>query len=328
MENNIKKFSAISLIEQLFLIAGFIPCASLSIIAGVSGVGKSSFLAALAARLSKGSGLYGEPQHQRKILICSAEDSYEASIKRRLNDAEANQENIYAFLFDSYFMTHFDEMLANLENCIVTDKIDLVILDPITNFIGKVNTNRADEVRGSLIKLQEIALRTKCAIVGIAHLNKTEKLSSLTSKILGSSEFVNLPRAVCFLGRHPYNPNARVLLNLKNSFGDNGTQLSFLLKNGKICDVKAENFPPTLLFKAQSPCKQSKLTMAMNWLSEILAKGPVSQQKIEKLCQLQAFSYSYVSQEAKHLLKIKSRRTPDGKSWEWYLPENSNQENE
>ena len=330
LTNKVKRFSEIPLNQPSFLVSPFIPANALIILAGASGCGKSSFISALAAMLSLGKGLYGNAQPPARILIFSAEDNYDGSIKCRLDCAEADEDNIFAIPYEDCSTYPFDIFVEALEDTIKANKINLVILDPITSFLGNININKSHEVRKCLITLQKLAKQTSCAILGIAHYNKSQKTTILSNKILGSSEFFNVPRSVVLISYHPYEQSRRVLINIKNSFIDSDTMLSYKLHHGLIKDVTSETIPQSVLLDAQNPKKQSKLTKAINWLSDILQNGPVNVTDIKQMCETQDFSYSYVQQTAKVALGVASRWGQDGKKHEWYLPDqdNANDNNE
>ena len=75
--------------EVVWLDHGTIPCGMLSILGGRPGLGKSLWMLKLAARIA---------ELGRDVIICSAEDSLEYSIRPRLQALQADTSRIHALV--------------------------------------------------------------------------------------------------------------------------------------------------------------------------------------------------------------------------------------
>ena len=73
-----------------FLVPGLIPLKTLTLVAGMGGLGKSTWLAGIAARLSRGD--LGEPGN---VIIVSFEDTTEEMLRPRVEAAQGNLERVF-----------------------------------------------------------------------------------------------------------------------------------------------------------------------------------------------------------------------------------------
>lgn len=53
------------------------------------------------------------------------------------------------------------------------EKVAAVIIDPITAYLGKIDSHKNADVRALLAPLSDLAARHNTAIIGISHLNKS-----------------------------------------------------------------------------------------------------------------------------------------------------------
>ena len=67
--------------------------------------------------------------------------------------------------------------------------------DPISGMTGKCDSHRDSDVRPIIAPLNDLADQLPCLIIGSRHLRK-EASSGALSAVLGSVDWVNVPRAV------------------------------------------------------------------------------------------------------------------------------------
>ena len=145
----------------------YIASGKITIIQGDPGEGKTTLALRLAAACSTGGSL---PNHEFKepitVIYQTAEDGLADTIKPRLDDAGANQENILCIDESECPLSLLDE---RIEEAITKTGARLMILDPIQAYIGaKADINRANEVRDILSRVSKVAERTKCASAAAA----------------------------------------------------------------------------------------------------------------------------------------------------------------
>jgi hypothetical protein len=199
-----------------------IPKGMLTMFAGDAGQGKSLLLIELVAILTNPlkPGAHGVEawfakqfpdraplaKPGRVIMLC-AEDSLESVIVPRLIAAGADlgrvvllRGTILPDLEDENGeprLTAFSLMrdLGHLQDLIrKLGDVSLVIIDPVTSYLDKVDSNSVHEVRGALLSMQVMVARANIAFVMLSHFNKTGH-KTLTG-IMGSQAFGAVPRAV------------------------------------------------------------------------------------------------------------------------------------
>ena len=105
----------------------------------------------------------------------------------------------------------------------------LVILDPLQAYLGaKVDMHRANEVRPVFKHLATVAEKYGCAIVLIAHMNKTTGIKA-AYRMLGSVDITAAARSVLIVGRIKDNPTTRVMVHSKSSLAPEGEPIAFEL---------------------------------------------------------------------------------------------------
>lgn len=183
---------------------GWLPLGKLTLLAGPAGVGKTTLLMDIAAKVSNGEVLPFESMYSQmcSVIIYSTEDDIETTLNPRLAACDANTSNIYYITGTQkkddkidYFDPTQDFKL--IEECLIEDSnIKLIIIDPIVSVISG-DMHKSNEVRKSLAIFIEIAKKYNCAIVGITHFSKSNLPNiSPVDKIIGSQAFTAFARMV------------------------------------------------------------------------------------------------------------------------------------
>src|ERR1700720_4064234 len=95
----------------------------------------------------------------------------------------------------------------------------LVIIDPISSYMGKADSHKNAEVRGALEPASEMADRLKVAILSITHFSKSESGNSSKAlhRFIGSIAFVGAPRAAFAVIEDSENEGRILFLHAKNN---------------------------------------------------------------------------------------------------------------
>ena len=157
-----------------------------------------------------------------------------------------------------------------------------------------------------------------CAIVLIGHLNKKEGVKGLY-RSLGSIDVVAAARSVLQIERDAENMDIRVVHQIKNSLGPDGSKISFSITEdygfqwldsiSESCDEKQE--VQTLEYK-------TKTEMACALLKQYLVKGDMASKEIYERLGEAGISRRTIA-ETKHVLGIQSYRKM--RQWYWTLRE-------
>lgn len=210
-----------------------------TLIAGDPGLGKSQVTLFLAATVSKGGEFPGaSPCEQGDVILFSAEDDAEDTINPRLVACGADQERIHIFHTvtrkgkESFFDLSADIDL--LEKALKSmPKVSLIVVDPITAFLGATDSHVNAEVRALLSRLSKIASMHAIAIVVVTHLNKSSGGNAM-NKITGSLAFVAAARAAYMVVKDENDESRRLFLPVKNNLAEDRNGFAFSVESVEI----------------------------------------------------------------------------------------------
>lgn len=270
----------------------------LTLIAGDPDVGKSMLTCDLAARVSTGVGWPDRPHEMcapGSVVMMNAEDGSEDTIGPRLDAANANCRKVYD-LRSVIVKDRESGKEVNIELCLATD-IDiiertlqrvedcrLVIIDPITAYLGGTDSHKNAEVRGVLAPLSKLADRYNVSIVAVTHLNKSAGGPAIY-RTMGSLAFAAAARAVWGVTKDKDDATRRLMIPVKNNIARSKEGLAYTIVSS--VDGRDDS-PPVIAWEADAidmtadaamgdPDQQrgaSELDEAVEWLRAALADGP------------------------------------------------------
>jgi hypothetical protein len=144
----------------------------------------------LAAQIT--TGVFGEPAN---VVFVSSEDSLEIDLLPRLVAAGADVSKV-KFITDTFKLPDdIGRLRATVESI---GNVALIVVDPLSNHIGRSDSNSEAEVRNAIAGLNELADVLDCVIIGVRHPSKDRSRGALAS-VLGSTAWVDTPRAVVMI---------------------------------------------------------------------------------------------------------------------------------
>ena len=227
---NIEGFKLMSEIPSKnteWLWEGRIPLGEVTILEGHPGTNKSSLTDDLAARLTKGLPMPCTPpkrgrKHKGGALLLVGEDSLAKTVRGRLHAAGADPDKVG--VLDDIVIPREADMLR-IEKAILEIDAKLIVIDTINDFVN-CNVLGNQSVRKALEPLRKLAEKTNVAVVAIRHFTKSSNGHSLL-RGGGSVAITAVARSQLKLYKHPDDPNLRVLLQDKSSFGSTSPNLLF-----------------------------------------------------------------------------------------------------
>ena len=190
-------------------------------IAGEPGTGKSQVSISIIAAITTG-GTWpcgeGEAPIGSSVIVLSAEDGEADTIKPRLMAAGADCQKVHlvsAVLCEGVgrrsFNIQADLDLLEKEIERIGD-VGLIVIDPISSYLGRVDSHKNADVRGVLEPIGEMAERLGVAVLSITHFSKAGIGSATKAlhRFIGSIAFVGAPRmAFAVLGGpgRPHTPS-------------------------------------------------------------------------------------------------------------------------
>jgi len=118
---------------------------------------------------------------------------------------------------------NFERGIENLDSALERIRnVRLLVVDPLSAYMGKVDTHRDAETRRVLAPLADLASRRRLGVIGIMHLKKSE-----TSALLRLS----LLRVPCgYLGEDPNAPGNHVMVPAKSNLAAKQAGLAYRIE--------------------------------------------------------------------------------------------------
>lgn len=228
--------------ELEWLRSGVFPLGKLSLVVGVPGLGKSFLTLDMAARVSTGTPWpesRDTPNPVGHVLLLNGEDGLADTIRPRLDAAEADVsrittiEGVQHAAGEPYAIFKLDRDMHPLESLIQRTQPRLVVIDPLSCFLGKVDSHRDAELRGVLAPLADLADRYRCAVVVVSHLNKKQGGQAI-ERIQGSIGFVGAARAAWLIAKDRSDHERRLFLPVKMNVAKRAKGFAFSIIDGRV----------------------------------------------------------------------------------------------
>lgn len=312
----------------------------LSLIAGEPGLGKSFLTLDMAARVSRGAGWPCDEISRSApagVVLLSAEDDIKDTIAPRLIAAGADRSRILAMraIYQPQLalvpgvekqvpfsllehIPQLEELIRRAAPCC------LVIVDPVSAFLGGTDSHNNSEVRGVLAPLAEMASRNRVAVVAVTHLNKGQ--GSALNRVIGSIAFTAAARAAYVVTKDEDDPSRRLLLPAKNNLGCDADGFAYRLEGEPTPHVEWEPVPVAMSADeavsgechTRGPDPDAR-EEAEQWLLDFLAAGPRPAQEVFDAASADGHTRATI-RRAKAVARVRSAKEEFDGRWVWILP--------
>lgn len=320
---------------------GRLPAGKLVMLAGDPGLGKSFLTMDIAARLSSGRLLPDQSGAEQvrapmDVVILSAEDDPGDTIRPRLEDAGAELYNVHMLEGVRFSESGIagairldrdaEAVYRALRRC---GNPGLVIIDPITAYLGQIDANSNADVRKVLRPLSKLAEKTGVCVLCVTHLNKATQ-SKTIYRSMGSLAFTAAARMAWLVAKDPSRPEDRVLAPIKSNISGSAPGLRYRITqkdgdSGPTVEYQIDTRPITLEDLEQTGAEgdqPGELDEAVSWLTEALTGGAVGAKEIVKQAGEVGISKRTLAR-AKRELGVRSARHSGGTdgdgSWSWIM---------
>lgn len=259
----LSKFDDIQEEKIEWLWPGVIPRGKLSLIIGDPGHGKSLLSIEIAACVSSGKPFQdGTKSKPGNVLMVFCEDGAGDTVKPRLRIAGANLTNVmHLTIKDRWF--RLDKDILQLTKIVKDTEAKLLIIDPISAYLGNTNSWKDDEVRRLLAGVGLLAEETYCAVLCIMHLNKKISANAI-DRGMGSVAFSAVARSVFLVGAHPEEGDDRKILTpVKANLMEKAKSLMFRIESTR------ENIPKLIWDGETTYLAKDLLTAGTTGLNEL-----------------------------------------------------------
>ena len=299
----------------------YIPYGKVTIVQGNPGDGKSTMLLTLSARLTRGEALpfsMQEAQEPMTVIYQTTEDDKEDTVVPRFIRAGGDRERLLFIREDIKPLTFADNRISRV---LMETGAKLLILDPLSSYIGDCSINAANEVRPAFNHLIKAAKDFDCAIVLVDHMNKNQ-LADALYRNNGSIDKVGAARSVLTIIKDKDDKSKKYLVQTKANLAPMGHGIVLSVgENGVDFLEEIEADADEILSRCVSSelgRPDSRLQEAMDFISEMLADGKLPARECEAKLR-EAGIRSGTAKTAKKRLGVVS--TKPCIEWYWSLPE-------
>lgn len=315
--------------EVAWLWPARIPAGMVALLDGDGGMGKSTIVIDLIARLTTGRPLPNEVRASRPVtdvVMLGHEDSPQHTIRPRLDAAGADSRRVHLLADVGGRMPQLPDHAGEIERVVAQTGARLLVIDPISAYIGRVDLHRDNEVRDALNPLVLMAERTGAAVLMLRHLRKSGGGASAIHRGLGSVAIMAVARTGMMLLKDPDDPTGRILTWPKLTVAVNPSSLRWRWIIGEgaprvewlgTCDLTADE----ILFRQDrdgvSAGAAGKVHDAEEFLRRELAAGPRRAVDVETVAKEAGISLTGALKRARASLVTPEKRR-DGRWW-WLL---------
>jgi len=234
--------------EQAWFWPNVVPLHTSTILAGIGGIGKSLLLLNIISHVTNGEKaiICGDEVifPIGNVILMSAEDDIHSQIQPKLKAMNADLKKIHfikskigniskkkRFIELDIDLHILEDKLIKLKE--IQERVSLIVIDPVTYFLGKVRDRDNIEVANFLQGLNDLAEKYDLAIILNKHLRKQASgglkgLIDATNEISGASSWVNTPRMCWLVTAWHDDPTIKVMTNAKqNLISVEDTQMAY-----------------------------------------------------------------------------------------------------
>jgi putative DNA primase/helicase len=280
---------------------------------------------------------------QAGVLFLTAEDDPGDTLRPRLEAAGADLARVHVidgvtkgYTGDgsrkSWAFSLEDDLQALEVKLAKLGSVAVVVIDPITAYLGDTDSHKNADVRALLAPLSELAARHNVAVIGVSHLSKAAGMQALM-RVSGSLAFVAAARAAYLVATDPQDKTRRLFLPLKNNLGPDTTGLAFriegatvespagLLTTSRICwEMEPVSITADEALQAECPSKHtSALDATKDWLQDALEDGPLDAGDVSDRAKADGITVKTL-QRASKALKVQNQKLGMEGPWSWSLP--------
>lgn len=331
--------------ETRFYWKPYLPAGKLIHGGGKSSEGKSPVTIDLAARITKGAPWPDDTPNllgPRRVLLLNIEDDLETTILPRFLEAGGNRDLLEyvkgtRLSNDSTALdrgTALDQDMDLLQKLAREFKdLGAIIIDPITNYLGKLKMNAEEEVRSVLTPLANLAEELDIVVITIGHFNRREKGTDPLFRMMGAAAFSGVARAVYAFGPDPEdreNKYAHVMTTVRGAAGE-GESLRYctvLVEDAEFDGVKTSVIRVEWRGKSSATSEDavdpnsrkdaSAETEAAKVLAEFLKAGRKPASECQQFLKNGGFDLGKLN-EGRIRKKAGARTSQKDKQWWWEL---------
>lgn len=306
-----------------WLVPGYIPKGTITIIGGDGGLGKTSLWCNIASAISNGTPCVLQENNDvlcpyGEVVYFSGEDDTARVLRPRLEQNGANLDNIKTIPMDDDAFTSLSIGGALIEGIIEARRPMLVIFDPIQQFIKNADMSKRNDMRQIMTSLSKLGKKYGTTFILVMHTNKRDKIGSFRDKLSDSADLWDIARSVLALGRNQNNEN--FITHEKSSYSIRQNAILYHIENGRIIRDSSETERMTYVEFMGGKSKADKTDMRLqckNVYLDLLSSEKQSVKKdLEDSLHSMGYSKSMIRQVYNDLIleqRIEATKTSGGR---------------
>ena len=256
---------------------GRLAAGKLALLVGDPGLGKSWITLDIAAHVSTGRPWPdgGAAPPVGNVLLLSAEDGLADTIRPRCDALGADVTRVHHLAVLKAGEAERAVQLADttaLEQAIAETHARVLIIDPVSAYLGSTDSHRDAEVRGLMAPLALLAERTGVAILGVMHLAKSGQRPAIY-RAVGSIAFAAAARIVLAVAADPQRADRRLVAPIKSNLSAPPAVLAYTLADGRLtweADPVSDVDVDALLNGPGTPREKEEQTDAEQVIADLL----------------------------------------------------------
>jgi hypothetical protein len=211
--------------------------------------------------------------------------------------------------------------------------IKLLVLDPITSFLGDVDTNKDKDIRPIVDEITKLCIKSGMTIISIIHSNKRSDVDAV-QKVSGAGALGASVRAVWTFSRDTDNKDLHHMAWAKGNFSKDYSGIDYTIEEAQVVLSSGETVGiPHILWGAKSELsadellkaarnnKDTKDTKTLIAIALIRTMMPCMARKAyEKADKEEGISEETMKKAKARIEGVLTRR--HGGAWWWYMPDN------
>lgn len=303
-----------------WLVRGFLPVGALTLIDGEPGIGKSLLTLYLAALLTVGSPVLGNPRRDpTDVVIINPEDPPYV-IQQRIEAAGGDPGRVRLMDQPEPLTGRFVDLsrdLPAISGHFHDPDVGLVVIDNVTLALGRAARTEVG-IRDMLYQVSHLAQATSTPAIGVRHLRKAK--GSALQRGAGFMAIVGTARSGTLLSPDPHDPDGLVWETTKSNLCSAPEAQGFRIVDDGHGPYLEWTGPTERTAEQSLRTTSPKLDAACDLLLDLLDNGPALKSDIEQAAARLDISPRTL-ESAKALLGIHSRQVPEpgqrgpGPSW-------------
>lgn len=317
---------------------GRLPKGKIVTLDGDPGLGKSTLALNIAGPITTGGAWPdgGHCEHPGDVLLLSAEDGLDDTVRPRADAAGADVTRVHAIegksfvdpeTGDRYLRPLSLAEVFDLDTAMAQTSARMLIVDVLMAFLpAGTDSHRDQDIRRVLSALGAAGERNGCTVLLLRHLNKA-KGGDPMYRGGGSIGIVGAARSGLLVAADPDDPTRRVLACVKSNLGVKPDSLTYRLVDSPehgvarvVWEGTTDHDAHGLLCGSGSDDSDDRKEID-RWLSDLLANGSVKANEVYSAADAAGYSKDQAKRSKKRLGIHAVRETGDG-PWFWKLETN------